>query len=110
VRVGNRAALHLYRDTLGFKVWDVRVMCAGRNDTELTPCGGALQVEARYYGDGEDAYAMRRDLTEMAASLLQWYAEAGVPTQGSQDNAKIVSEHTPQTPSKKALEAAAGSM
>eukprot|EP01105_Mastigella_eilhardi_P009287 TRINITY_DN219_c0_g1_i1.p1 TRINITY_DN219_c0_g1~~TRINITY_DN219_c0_g1_i1.p1 ORF type:complete len:247 (-),score=93.80 TRINITY_DN219_c0_g1_i1:1284-2024(-) len=38
VRRGNRAALSLYRDTLGYKVYG---------------------VEARYYADGEDAFAMR---------------------------------------------------
>lgn len=41
VRVSNRAALHLYQDTLKFSIND---------------------VEPRYYADGEDAYAMRRDL------------------------------------------------
>jgi peptide alpha-N-acetyltransferase len=38
VRVGNRAAIALYRDTLGFDV---------------------LKVEDKYYADGEDAYDMR---------------------------------------------------
>jgi len=41
VRVSNGAAIHLYRDTLGFK-------------TEKT--------EAKYYADGEDAYCMKLDL------------------------------------------------
>lgn len=41
VRVSNVAALHLYRDTLGFQ-------------TEKT--------EAKYYADGEDAYCMKLDL------------------------------------------------
>lgn len=41
VRQSNRAALHLYRDTLAFQV---------------------LSVEKSYYQDGEDAYAMRKDL------------------------------------------------
>ncbi|KAE8374477.1 acyl-CoA N-acyltransferase [Aspergillus bertholletiae] len=44
VRVSNTAALRLYRDTLGFKV---------------------ETVESKYYADGEDAYAMRMDLTDM---------------------------------------------
>jgi hypothetical protein len=44
VRVSNVAALHLYRDTLGFKV---------------------DKIEPRYYADGEDAYSMRMDLTGM---------------------------------------------
>ncbi|KAJ4514871.1 N-terminal acetyltransferase A complex catalytic subunit ard1 [Exophiala dermatitidis] len=41
VRVSNVAALHLYRDTLGFEV---------------------EKVESKYYADGEDAYAMKMDL------------------------------------------------
>jgi peptide alpha-N-acetyltransferase len=41
VRVSNVAALHLYRDTLGFQ-------------TEKT--------EAKYYADGEDAYCMKLEL------------------------------------------------
>lgn len=44
VRMSNTAALRLYRDTLGFKV---------------------ETVESKYYADGEDAYAMRMDLTDM---------------------------------------------
>ncbi len=41
VRVSNVAALHLYRDTLRFKV---------------------EKIEAKYYADGEDAYSMKQDL------------------------------------------------
>ncbi|OKL58972.1 hypothetical protein UA08_05500 [Talaromyces atroroseus] len=48
VRVSNTAALRLYRDTLGFEV---------------------EKVESKYYADGEDAYAMRRDLTPL---WLDW--------------------------------------
>lgn len=44
VRVSNQAALHLYKDTLGFTV---------------------EKVEAKYYADGEDAYAMKMDLRNM---------------------------------------------
>jgi peptide alpha-N-acetyltransferase len=44
VRVSNVAALHLYRDTLGFKV---------------------DKIEPRYYADGEDAFSMRMDLTDL---------------------------------------------
>ncbi|PYH46158.1 peptide alpha-N-acetyltransferase complex A subunit ARD1 [Aspergillus saccharolyticus JOP 1030-1] len=44
VRVSNTAALRLYRDTLGFQV---------------------DSVESKYYADGEDAYAMRMDLSDM---------------------------------------------
>ncbi|KAL4781538.1 acyl-CoA N-acyltransferase [Aspergillus varians] len=48
VRVSNNAALRLYRDTLGFKV---------------------ESVESKYYADGEDAYAMRMELSDM---WLDW--------------------------------------
>ncbi len=48
VRVSNNAALRLYRDTLGFEV---------------------ETVESKYYADGEDAYAMRMDLSNM---WLDW--------------------------------------
>ena len=44
VRKSNTAALHLYRDTLGFEV---------------------EKVEPKYYADGEDAFAMRVDLSAM---------------------------------------------
>jgi N-alpha-acetyltransferase 10/11 len=44
VRVSNRAALHLYRDCLGFIISD---------------------VEPKYYADGEDAFAMKRDLKHL---------------------------------------------
>ena len=44
VRQSNIAALRLYRDTLGFEV---------------------EKVESKYYADGENAYAMKMDLTSM---------------------------------------------
>ncbi|EXJ96284.1 hypothetical protein A1O1_01410 [Capronia coronata CBS 617.96] len=49
VRMSNVAALHLYRDTLGFQV---------------------EKVESKYYADGEDAYAMKMDLTGMQLKIL----------------------------------------
>ncbi|XP_032772835.1 N-alpha-acetyltransferase 11 isoform X2 [Rattus rattus] len=48
VRKSNRAALHLYSNTLNFQV---------------------SEVEPKYYADGEDAYAMKRDLAQMADEL-----------------------------------------
>ncbi|XP_037089038.1 N-alpha-acetyltransferase daf-31-like [Pollicipes pollicipes] len=45
VRKSNRAALNLYNNTLKFSKSD---------------------IEPKYYADGEDAYAMRRDLVEFA--------------------------------------------
>jgi N-alpha-acetyltransferase 10/11 len=44
VRMSNIAALHLYRDTLGFTV---------------------DKIESKYYADGEDAYAMKMNLESM---------------------------------------------
>jgi N-alpha-acetyltransferase 10/11 len=49
VRMSNVAALRLYRDTLGFK-----------NE----------RIEAKYYADGEDAYAMKLDLGPTREQLL----------------------------------------
>lgn len=49
VRKSNQAALHLYRDTLQFEV---------------------REVEKGYYADGEDAYSMRKDLTDLDTELL----------------------------------------
>ncbi|XP_012302331.1 N-alpha-acetyltransferase 11 [Aotus nancymaae] len=48
VRKSNRAALHLYSNILNFQV---------------------SEVEPKYYADGEDAYAMKRDLSQMADEL-----------------------------------------
>mmetsp|Transcript_15558 Transcript_15558/g.26774 ORF Transcript_15558/g.26774 Transcript_15558/m.26774 type:complete len:258 (-) Transcript_15558:21-794(-) len=45
VRYTNRAALTLYKETLGFQI---------------------DEVEEKYYADGEDAYAMRKPLSEKA--------------------------------------------
>lgn len=50
VRKSNRAALHLYSNTLNFQV---------------------SEVEPKYYADGEDAYAMKRDLSRMTDELRQ---------------------------------------
>uniref|UniRef100_A0A667Z9Z6 N-terminal amino-acid N(alpha)-acetyltransferase NatA n=1 Tax=Myripristis murdjan TaxID=586833 RepID=A0A667Z9Z6_9TELE len=50
VRKSNRAALHLYSNTLKFQI---------------------SEVEPKYYADGEDAYAMKRDLAHMADELMR---------------------------------------
>ncbi|ORX54829.1 acyl-CoA N-acyltransferase [Piromyces finnis] len=47
VRKSNRAALHLYKETMKFDVKD---------------------IEKKYYADGEDAYAMRKDLIPGSAN------------------------------------------
>lgn len=49
VRVTNRAALNLYRDTLKFRFWNVVIF-------------SIHEVEKKYYADGEDAYSMRKKL------------------------------------------------
>ncbi|KAI8865526.1 acyl-CoA N-acyltransferase [Ramicandelaber brevisporus] len=57
VRVSNRAAFALYRDTLNFDV---------------------LDVEKKYYADGEDAYEMRFSLNEKLGPIeydLKWLDE-----------------------------------
>lgn len=46
MRKSNRAALNLYTNSLGFKI---------------------LEIEPKYYADGEDAYSMMRDLSAFAA-------------------------------------------
>jgi N-alpha-acetyltransferase 10/11 len=55
VRKSNRAALSLYRDTLNFKY---SFFLSGGN------CR-LLEVEKKYYADGEDAYSMQRKLEDL---------------------------------------------
>ena len=70
VRVTNRAATHLYTQSLGY-------LCArfssGRYGVEVSPCAfwhvitlcqmrSIHDVEAKYYADGEDAFDMRKAL------------------------------------------------
>lgn len=62
VRKSNRAALNLYTNSLGFKI---------------------LEIEPKYYADGEDAYSMMRDLSTFAAEK-----------EGQQENLEIKSEST----------------
>jgi len=50
VRMSNTAALHLYRDTLGFTV---------------------DKVEAKYYADGEDAYSMKMELADLKEQVSE---------------------------------------
>ena len=51
VRVSNRAALNLYEKTLKFD---------------------RSEVEPKYYADGEDAYAMKKDLKDFAMVERDW--------------------------------------
>lgn len=68
VRKSNRAALHLYSNTLNFQV---------------------SEVEPKYYADGEDAYAMKRDLSQMADELrrqLELKEKGGYVVLSSREN------------------------
>lgn len=56
VRMSNIAALHLYRDTLGF---------------------GVEKVESKYYADGEDAYSMKMDLKFIKDLIIPEEADEG---------------------------------
>jgi peptide alpha-N-acetyltransferase len=66
VRVSNTAALHLYRDTLGFEV---------------------EKVEAKYYADGEDAYAMKMHLRDLWVKEDREGGQAAISSAGG-DKAK----------------------
>nr|XP_030700864.1 N-alpha-acetyltransferase 11 isoform X3 [Globicephala melas] len=61
VRKSNRAALRLYSNTLNFQI---------------------SKVEPKYYTDGEDAYTMKRDLTQMADEVRVLQLAGGEPDLG----------------------------
>lgn len=63
VRKSNRAALNLYTNSLGFKI---------------------LEIEPKYYADGEDAYSMMRDLSSFSADSK--------PESQASDNLEIKSD------------------
>ena len=66
VRVSNKAAIHLYTQTLGF-------------DQEKT--------EARYYADGEDAFCMRLGLGPLRRQIQEAHeAEYGRPSENTTNN------------------------
>eukprot|EP00898_Chlorokybus_atmophyticus_P007069 jgi/Chlat1/7363/Chrsp59S06982 len=69
VRKSNKAAFHLYTETLGYKIHD---------------------VEAKYYADGEDAYDMRKQLK--TASRLRVEGDLGKTASPG------TSPHTEETP------------
>jgi len=64
VRKSNRAALRLYRDTLGFTYAPLTSPCMWTMGVN----GRLIEVEKKYYADGEDAYSMKMDLAEMIQS------------------------------------------
>ncbi|KAF7478137.1 N-alpha-acetyltransferase 11 [Marmota monax] len=77
VRKSNRAALHLYSNTLNFQV---------------------SEVESKYYADGEDAYAMKRDLSQMADELRrqpELKEKGGYVVLGSRENQESQSSTLP---------------
>lgn len=57
VRKSNRAALNLYMNTLHFTI---------------------SEIEPKYYADGEDAYAMRRELKSFEESKLPDSSDTGI--------------------------------
>jgi peptide alpha-N-acetyltransferase len=69
VRMSNTAALHLYRDTLGFTV---------------------DKVEKSYYADGEDAYSMRLELGDLKAELRDEVEEGGEEKSVGEDEGEQV--------------------
>jgi len=70
VRKSNRAALSLYKDTLGFGVHD---------------------IEAKYYADGEDAYAMRKPLQKSprAIEIEAYKAEAAQRARAAKNSERV---------------------
>lgn len=66
VRVSNQAAIHLYRDTLGFA-----------NE----------KTEAKYYADGEDAYCMKLDLSSIREKLREEAEEQEKEAEKKKDGA-----------------------
>jgi peptide alpha-N-acetyltransferase len=83
VRVSNQAAIHLYRDTLGFK-------------TEKT--------EAKYYADGEDAYCMKLELGFIRQQLQEGDEADGEKTGEAQDEGEAVGDVGRATDPKAAAE------
>lgn len=69
VRKSNRAALNLYTNSLGFRI---------------------LEIEPKYYADGEDAYSMRRDLAELAKLFER---ELPPSERENHDGAAVITNH-----------------
>ncbi|PFX17209.1 N-alpha-acetyltransferase 10 [Stylophora pistillata] len=82
VRKSNRAALHLYNKTLGFSI---------------------SEIEPKYYADGEDAYAMKRDLTGLrlekflCCSVLKLYQNNYLPQVRFENRERSFKGYIPQT-------------
>lgn len=71
VRVSNQAAIHLYRETLGFQ-------------TEKT--------EQKYYADGEDAFCMKLELSAIREQIREAAAKDEPPAKDEPIDAKKASE------------------
>uniref|UniRef100_A0A8C8ICL1 N-terminal amino-acid N(alpha)-acetyltransferase NatA n=1 Tax=Oncorhynchus tshawytscha TaxID=74940 RepID=A0A8C8ICL1_ONCTS len=77
VRKSNRAALHLYSNTLKFQI---------------------SEIEPKYYADGEDAYAMKRDLAHMADEVRsQEKRERGTVAERAKNSVKLAKQQKAQT-------------
>ncbi|XP_053677609.1 N-alpha-acetyltransferase daf-31 [Anopheles nili] len=70
VRKSNRAALNLYTNSLGFKI---------------------LEIEPKYYADGEDAYSMRRDLSELVSGANE--RPQGDRNEGADGDERVITNH-----------------
>jgi hypothetical protein len=77
VRVSNNAALHLYRDTLGFEV---------------------DKIEAKYYADGENAYSMRMNLEGLKG---KWEEDEDVEMKDGEDEGEAVGSEGNETKGEK---------
>uniref|UniRef100_A0A674PEH2 N-terminal amino-acid N(alpha)-acetyltransferase NatA n=1 Tax=Takifugu rubripes TaxID=31033 RepID=A0A674PEH2_TAKRU len=78
VRKSNRAALHLYSNTLKFQI---------------------SEVEPKYYADGEDAYAMKRDLLRKPGTRASVEVSSGKSERDSGGESKEMSEVSEATES-----------
>lgn len=66
VRKSNRAAIGLYRDTLGFKVHSVEAKYCKCRPRPICPVTGVINpLDHPIDADGEDALAMRLSLKDM---------------------------------------------
>lgn len=60
VRITNKAAIHLYTETLGYE---------SHISKELIKRASRIHdIEKKYYADGENAYDMRRDFKKKPAT------------------------------------------
>ncbi|CAK7274260.1 N-terminal acetyltransferase A complex catalytic subunit ard1 [Sporothrix epigloea] len=74
VRVSNRAAIHLYCDTLGF-----------HNE----------KTEPKYYADGEDAYSMRLELSDIRSQIEDDKKESKEKKEGKDNGVEVEDEGEP---------------